>query len=394
MNIYERLIENPLFFKWIYHSSVEIEDYWDSYMKLNPQEAAHIINFKKEFEKLRYTTERLSEQEKKDLAFRILHRLGVVDRQRRQHRIYLGLARYAAVAILFFAVGGFLVYMQMSQKKPGFFSQNFEIPAYTDEPVLILDNQDKIRLKEKESDLDYSSGDVIKLNGNDLINQPREEAARMDQLIIPYGNRSKIRLSDGTIVWLNAGSSLIYPSRFTGKRREIFLSGEAFFDVYRDPDQPFIVKTNALDIKVLGTQFNVSAYREDSVIQTVLEEGAVAFHHDGLGLFEKDPELSPNQMAVYHKNKKETKIYQVDPGFYSSWTKGLLSLSNTDLQGILKKLERYYNVSFRFDDPLKGTMVITGKLDLNEGLAEAFEYIERVAGITFKKINENAYEIN
>jgi hypothetical protein len=393
MNIYERLIENPLFFKWIYHSSVEIEDYWDSYMKLNPQEAAYIINFKKEFEKLRYTTERLSEQEKKDLAFSILHRLDVIDRQRKQHKIYLGLARYAAVAILFFAIGSFLVYMQMSQKKPGFFSQNFEIPAYTDEPVLILDNQDKIRLKEKESDLDYSSGDVIKLNGNDLVNQTREEAARMDQLIIPYGNRSKIRLSDGTIVWLNAGSSLIYPSRFAGKRREIFLSGEAFFDVYRDPDHPFIVKTNALDIKVLGTRFNVSAYREDSVIQTVLEEGAVAFHHDGLGLFEKDPELSPNQMAVYHKSKKETKIYQVDPGFYSSWTKGLLSLSNTDLQGILKKLERYYNVSFRFDDPSKSTIVINGKLDLNEGLDEAFEYIEKVAGVTFKKINENAYEI-
>ena len=393
MNIYERLIENPLFFKWIYHSSVEIEDYWESYMKLNSQEAEQIVKFKKEFEKLRYSTEKFSEREKKDLALKILRQLDLIDRQSKQHKLYLGLARYAAIAILFLAIGGVLVYMQMSSRESNYYSQGFEIPSYTDEPVLILDNQDKIRLKEKESDLDYSGGNVLKLNGNDLIDLNGEKEFRMNQLIIPYGNRSKIRLSDGTIVWLNAGSRLIYPSRFTDKRREVLLSGEAFFDVYRDPDQPFIVKINALDIKVLGTRFNVSAYPEDTVIQTVLEKGAVAFHPNESGWFEKDLELSPNQMAVYNKNKRETKISNVNTQFYSSWTNGLLSFENTDLQGILKKMERYYNISLHFEDPLIGAMQISGKLDLNEGLDEAFEYIEKVAGITFKKKNESAYAI-
>jgi ferric-dicitrate binding protein FerR (iron transport regulator) len=281
----------------------------------------------------------------------------------------------------------------MGQRNTAFFSQNFEIQSYSDEPVLILDNQDKIRLKERESDLDYSGEHVIKLNGNELVGLTHEERPVMNQLIIPYGNRSKIRLSDGTLVWLNAGSRLIYPSKFIGKRREVLLSGEAFFDVYRDPDQPFIVKTNALDINVLGTRFNVSAYPEDSVIQTVLEKGAVAFHPNESGWFEKDLELSPNQMAVYNKNKREIKITNVNTQFYSSWTNGLLSFENTDLQGILKKMERYYNVSLHFEDPLIGAMQISGKLDLNEGLDEAFEYIEKVAGITFKKKNENAYAI-
>ena len=393
MNIYERLIENPLFFKWIYHPSVEIEEYWESYLKLNPQEAEQIISFKKEFEKLQYSTEKFSEREKKNLAFKILRRLDLIDRQRKQHKLYLVLARYAAVAILFLAIGGTVVYLQMAPGEPAWYSQGFEMVPHTDEPVLILDNQDQIRLTGKETDLDYSSGHVIQLNGNDLIEMNGKEKFRMNQLIIPYGNRSKIRLSDGTLVWLNAGSRLIYPSKFTGKRREVLLSGEAFFDVYRDPDQPFVVKTNALDIHVLGTRFNVSAYPEDSVIQTVLEKGAVAFHPDESGWFERDLEIRPHQMAVFNKEKKETKVFQVDPGFYSSWTEGLLSFENIGLTEVLKKMERYYNVSLHLGDPSVGVIQINGKLDLNEGLNEAFEYLEKVSGVTFEKINENAYAI-
>jgi len=393
MNIYERLIENPLFFKWIYHPSAEIEEYWESYMKLNPQEAEQITGFKKEFEKLQYSAEKFSEREKKDLALRILRRLDLIDRNRKQHKLYLVLARYAAVAVLFLAIGGIAVYLQMAPKETDYYSREFEIPSRTDKSVLILDNQDQIRLTEKEADLDYMSGNVIKLNGDDLINLNGKEKSRMNQLIIPYGNRSKVRLSDGTLVWLNAGSYLIYPSTFTGKRREVVLSGEAFFDVHGDPGHPFIVKTNALDVKVLGTRFNVSAYPEDSVIRTVLEKGAVAVHLNEPGWFGKDLKLVPNQMAVYNKNSRETEVRKVNTGSYSSWTNGLLSFENTDLRGVIRKIERYYNVSLLFEDPATEKIQISGKLDLNEGLDEAFEYIGRVSGITFRKINEHAYAI-
>ncbi|MEL7587188.1 MAG: FecR domain-containing protein [Prolixibacteraceae bacterium] len=393
MNIYERLIENPLFFKWIYHPSPEIENYWESYMKLNPGEAGRIAGFKKEFERLRYSTGRFSEREKKELALRILSRLDLIDRKQKRRHMYVGLLRYAAIAVLFFAIGGYLVYLNPDERRFAFFAQKFETPVYFDEPVLMLGDQDQIRLKERASELDYSLEHTIKLNGNKLINLSREESAVMNQLIIPYGNRSKIKLSDGTLVWLNAGSRLIYPAAFTGKRREVLLSGEAFFDVHRNPDRPFVVKTNALDIKVLGTRFNVSAYPEDSVIQTVLEQGSVAFHPNGAGWFEKDLQLSPRQMAVYNRNKKETRVYEVNTGYYSSWTNGLLSFENTDLHGILKKMERYYNVSLHFENPSTGTMQINGKLDLNEGLDEAFEYLAKVSGVTFDKINEHAYVI-
>lgn len=394
MNIYERLIENPLFFKWVYHSSAEIEDYWKSYMKLNPQEAGYIANFKKEFEKLRYSTEKLPEEEKKALALKILRRLDLIDRQRKQRRTYIYMLRYAAIAILFFASGALLVYFQTGYKTNDNFVQNFEIPTNNDEPVLILDHTNKIALKEKESVLDYTTGNII-LNGSEVVGRSAEsEASGVNQLIIPYGNRSQVRLSDGTTVWLNAGSRLIYPSKFTGKRREVLLSGEAFFDVHRNPDLPFIVQTESLDIRVLGTKFNISAYPGDSLIRTVLEKGSVAIRLNRPGWFDTDLELRPNQMAVYNKGNKKTKVFEVNSESYSSWIQGLVSFENANLEEILKQMERYYHVRFHFNDLSKKTGVISGKLDLNEGLDEALGYLETVAGIKFKPINGNAYEIN
>ncbi len=393
MNIDERLIENPLFFKWVYHSTPEIEDYWKSYMMLNPQEAEHIVHFKKEFDKLRYSTEKFPEEEKKALALKILRQMDLIDKQHNHRKVLITMMRYAAIAVLFFAAGSSVVYLQMRDQERNYFAQNFEIPVHSQEPVLILDNKDQIRLEKKESVLDYSKKDGIIVNGDELMSLSGKEAPKMNQLIIPYGNRSRIQLSDGTTVWLNAGSRLIYPSKFAGKRREIFLSGEAFFDVFKNPDQPFIVKTNDLYIRVLGTRFNVSAYPEDATVQTVLEEGAVAFHSDESNWSVKNLELKPNQLAVYNKGRKDTKIYEVNAGFYSSWTKGLLSFEDANLYGILKKLERSYNVRFHLDDPAKRSMEISGKLDLTQGLDEAFEYIERVAGIKFNHINGNAYEI-
>src|SRR5690606_14480825 len=95
----------------------------------------------------------------------------------------------------------------------------------------------------------------------------------MNEVIIPYGKKSELLLADGTKVWLNAGSRLAFPSRFTRNTREVFLEGEACFQVAKNEEQLFIVKAGNLDVKVLGTHFNVSAYPADATIETVLLEG-------------------------------------------------------------------------------------------------------------------------
>ncbi len=234
------------------------------------------------------------------------------------------------------------------------------------------------------------------LNGDSVIQSKKagsDQNPAINQLVIPYGNRSKITLSDGTTVWLNAGSRLVYPSVFVEKTREVLLFGEAFFEVTENKDRPFVVKTSALAVKVLGTSFNVSAYPDDNAIQTVLEEGSVAIRKNGAQLFEKDIVLKPNQLASFNKGTNESKVYDVDASYYTVWTKGLLSFDEIELSRVLKKVERYYNVQVNYPDPVLGTTKITGKLDLNRNVEEVFEYIAKVSLTTVDKVNYNTYEI-
>jgi ferric-dicitrate binding protein FerR (iron transport regulator) len=144
----------------------------------------------------------------------------------------------------------------------------------------------------------------------------------------------------------------------------------------------------------LGTQFNVSAYAEDNTIQTVLREGSVALRRKNAGLFDKDVVLKPNQLASFDKMSNNTKINEVDVSRYILWTKGMISFDETDIVRVIKKLERFYNISINFSDPHKEIIRISGKLDLLQGRQEAMEYLEKVSLLKFTQINENQFSIN
>jgi ferric-dicitrate binding protein FerR (iron transport regulator) len=195
------------------------------------------------------------------------------------------------------------------------------------------------------------------------------------------------------VVWLNAGSRLIYPSAFSGNSREVILFGEAFFDVARNENNPFVVKTSSLEVIVLGTKFNISAYPEDNVIQTVLKEGSVSIRRNGSGFFENDLILTPNQMASFDKTTQDSKVSLVDAGAFIIWTEGLLRFDDLEMCRILKSVERYYNIHIQYADPMVGSQRITGKLDLNNEVEQVFEYITKVSSVRFTKIDENNYQI-
>jgi ferric-dicitrate binding protein FerR (iron transport regulator) len=214
----------------------------------------------------------------------------------------------------------------------------------------------------------------------------------MNQLVIPYGNQSKVVLADGTVVWLNAGSRLVYPTSFKDQTREVCLFGEAFFEVAKNK-KLFIVKVLGIDIKALGTKFNVSAYPEDNVVQTVLKEGSVAIQRNSAGFFENDVVIQPNQMALFNKTSNETKIYEADADIYFLWTKGLISFDEIDFSRVIKQVERFYNISINFSDHQKEIMRISGKLDLKRDRKEVIEYLEKVSLSRFEQLNENQYII-
>ena len=390
----EKIIENPLFFKWVFNTNEETDQYWEDYLKRIPGEADFLNKLKNQFKNLSYKKEALSAHEKKMFSQKILERISNEQQKNIQKRKILSLLRYAAIAILFFSFGGSLVYVIMSKEKPEMYTRDLTFPIQVKEPTLIFRKGENVRLKKSESTLDYSQSGQIVLNEDSIIqHESSNDEPEINQLVIPYGNRSKVLLSDGSTVWLNAGSRLIYPSVFTGKNREVLLFGEAFFDIRKNENLPFIVKTSSLDIKVLGTKFNVSAYPDDNVIQTVLKEGSVAIRKLNANLFENDIVLKPDQLASFNKESGESKIYNVDAAYYSIWTEGLLSFDEVDLSRIIKKVERYYNIHVSYENPLSGTIKISGKLDLNQDRNEVFEYLSKVSLTTIIKIDNMHYRI-
>jgi len=227
-----------------------------------------------------------------------------------------------------------------------------------------------------------------------------------NEIIVPYGSKSKVKLPDGTFVTLNSGSKLIYPVFFRGEKREVYLEGEAHFQVKSDSAHPFYVKTDEITIKVLGTVFNVKAYPETNTIETTLIEGSLEIiNNSRLKIIQRERKvlLKPSQKAIYIKNEKkltfdekvevklkaykteipEIKIQEkANIDLIVAWKDNRLIFDNERFEDIAIKLQRWFNVVIEIkSEELKGER-FTGKFE-NETieqilnalkLAEPFEY--------------------
>jgi len=165
-------------------------------------------------------------------------------------------------------------------------------------------------------------------------------------LKVPYGKKFNITLSDGTQVYLNSGSNLKFPVKFIkGKSRKVFLTGEAIFEVVKNEEDVFIVDTKDLTTKVFGTEFNVSSYENETTSRIVLKEGSVGVHVKGTEFdSQSDIILEPSEMAKLEKGKERVAISTVDIYEHFSWVEGILFFKNESFDGVLRKLERHYNL--------------------------------------------------
>lgn len=382
---------NPFYIRWVFNPTLELDLYWENYFIEHPEEAPHLFELKSKLSNIRLVNEKLSEEEKIKLAYEISRKLDREDARTKFRNRFVKLMKYAAVAVLFFSIGAIVVYINTEKNNLAEYMSKMESPLSAKNPVLILPEGQSVALKNGESTLDYRNQGEIILNEDSIIRTIGP--SKISQLVMPYGSSSKIVLSDSSVVWLNAGSSLLFPSVFTGKTREVVLFGEAYFDVSRDENKPFTVQTSALEIRVLGTEFNVSAYPEDNIIQTVLKEGSVAIRRNNAAKNEKEIILSPNQLASFDKETKHSRITNVNTDFYTLWTDGLLCFENRDLNRVIKSLERYYNINIQFENPLTGMVKISGKLDLNQNREEVFEYLAKVSATKFEQIDEKYFKI-
>ena len=163
---------------------------------------------------------------------------------------------------------------------------------------------------------------------------------------IPSGTKSKLTLADGTSVWLNAGSSLKYPVNFNGTTRNVELSGEAFFEVEKNKEKPFIVSAGDLSIKVLGTKFDCCAYSGSNTIETVLLEGSVELSGPGSNKFL----MVPGELAVFSKTDHTLRKSEVNLDKYIAWKSGKLLFRDDPMERVIERLGRWYGVQFQVDD--------------------------------------------
>ena len=211
-----------------------------------------------------------------------------------------------------------------------------------DGKIKIIDDKGSFKIKDKKGTiLGRQNGSAIVYN-----NKNKTEKLVYNTLTVPYGKRFALKLSDGTKVNLNAGTSLRYPVKFIeGQNRQVFIEkGEAYFNVTKDAKHPFIVSNDKVNVRVLGTQFNISSYPEDSNVSTVLVEGSVSLYNIGDKYESKKATiLKPGYKADWNKNNKSINIEKADIEIHTAWINGRIILKHMKFDAIIKKLERHYN---------------------------------------------------
>lgn len=207
--------------------------------------------------------------------------------------------------------------------------------------------------------------------------------AEQQEFFVPAGQRARIKLPDGSSVWLNAGSTLTYPSIFAGERR-VALTGEGFFDIAKNPELPFIVSAGSVNVKALGTQFNVFCYPDAGVISTSLIEGAVKIYkpeEEANGII-----LKPNQQLVYEKGVFSTR--QLENLDDLLWKEGIYNFKSERLEMILKKLELYYDTKIIVKSPEILSYRYTGKFRQRDGVVEILRIIQKIHHFKISKDDE------
>jgi hypothetical protein len=297
----------------------------------------------------------------------------------------------AASLLIIFVLGG-IWYAQMNQTSEiSDFAKSTSISIPETETLLILQDGQKVTIDKKESEISYTpNGQQITIGkGQQIIHNNGSVKQNFNTVIVPYGRRSFITLSEGTKVWLNSGSKFIYPAVFAANIREVYIEGEAVFDVSHFDENPFYVRTRDFDIKVLGTVFNVSAYADEKTSSTVLAKGKIELCVNDKSMKNNNRQIiKPGTMAEFDPDSKSFTCQTVNPDEYLSWHDGYLIFKHENLVNILKKITRYYNVEIDVETPLLREETFSGYLDLKNTPEQVLDVISQTTPFVYK------YEVN
>lgn len=359
-------LNDDLFLFWFYSRE---GDYYRKIIAEYPDREPYLKEAMERLATLKWEKASLPQKEVDDACLRLEQAIQTRKMSQRKHKLYkigwLSASAAAAILILFVSLDGiwkkapavdYLASLQVSDSV-----------LTSDKIQLFVDEQ----LKETfESDPD--------LNYNQMATDVTEGV--LNKLVVSYGRRAHVTLCDGTKIWANAGTVLLFPTHFEDKKREIYVDGEIYIDVTPNPKKPFIVKTSDMGIKVLGTSFYVSAYRKDAEKSIVLVTGKVEVAASN----GETVRILPNDR--FRQSADRYVVDKVNVEDYGSWKDGQLSFRNTELSGILKQLSRYYNVKIVYDK--QRPITCSGKLNLDDTIEQLLNTITETAPVVISKEND------
>jgi len=214
----------------------------------------------------------------------------------------------------------------------------------------------------------------------------------LQEITAPNGHIEKLTLPDGTKVWLNPGSSIIYKSDFTNQSiRDIRLWGQAYFQVAKDPSKPFILEMGDIGLKVLGTTFNACNYKEDQTISVALKEGKVSLFEGAYENASQYTELNPGQIAEYTKGHNGFDIQNIDVNRITSWINGVLTFRDESMSTVFRQLERWYNVKILVSDAEINDYLFTATIK-TESLTQILKLLEFTSPIEYEVLDNSGYQ--
>lgn len=253
---------------------------------------------------------------------------------------------------------------------------------------LVLSGNNRIILNDRKINVTYGNNGNIRINDND--NKTIHSGSMYNQLIVPNGKKGILTLVDGTKIWIKSGTKLMYPVKMNRKIREIYVDGEVYLEVSHKMKKPFIVRTNDLNVKVVGTKFDVSAYSKEWPSRVVLVSGRV-----NVSLKDENDKstkkLMPNQM--YSLNvKKRGSIRNVDASKYIAWIEDIYTCNDENMDQLLNKLIQTYGVKIRYGKDI-ASLHCTGKFDLQQPLSELLREISEIIPFKYQKKNDGTYVV-
>lgn len=311
-------------------------------------------------------------------------------RRKRLLRLTARMLARAAVVLLPLALGTWL-YLHSEKAGDGRDAQAMAVEAISPgnaKALLTLDNGKVIRLDTRDADtLKQQNGTCIALDSALLSYRTAAAAGRVSgrqqpawhRVDIPHGGEYQLLLADGTRVHLNAMSSLRYPVDFAGDCREVELEGEGYFEVAKT-GTPFVVKVKGMQVEVLGTVFNLSAYPDDDAYRTTLVEGSVkVVAHGGKSLL-----LEPSQQATLNTKDGGMQVRTVDTSFYTSWVQGKINFKDQRLEDIMETLSRWYDMEVSYASPAIRDLRFGCSLDRHESIAPLLQLLEKTEKVSVK----------